>query len=584
MSKRSLFNTIKFMNLILFSFSFFILFFSLPVWAQVPSAEQASGQESLRQMQERDQRLRQQLEKKEFVPAAESPVLIPQEPSATDVSQKVLVNAIVVTGNTILTEQELRNTIVPYEGKELSLSDMQKVADLLTDAYRQKGFITTRAILPPQQVSGNTLNLQVVEGLVGDVQVRGNRYFRKNIFIKRISLKKGQLFNYDKLRGDLSYINQFPDRNVKTTITPGQEPGQTDVVLDVKDRLPIHVGFSYDNYASRYVGKNRYTGTVTNNNLLGFDDMLTFQYQAAEANAYRLSSFRYLLPVTKSTDIGFYAARNQLSIGEEFKDLLARGKSAIYSFFTNHTLLNQENLKVVASTGFDYKDVFNFQLGVETSRDRLRIPKLGITVDYADAFGGRNIISDELSYGVPDIMGGMDATDVRSTRVGAGGEFVKDRLDLLRLQQLPLNTTLLLKGQLQFAGSILPSSEQYQLGGISNVRGFASGEAVGDNGQSATAEFTFPFYGVPPSVQFPLSKAKVYDALRLAAFYDWGHVRLRNPQAGELKDKSLDSVGCGLRLTLPESLSFRLDFAWPVNGRPSDGHNQHTWVAVSKDF
>ncbi len=117
---------------------------------------------------------------------------------------------------------------------------------------------------------------------------------------------------------------------------------------------------------------------------------------------------------------------------------------------------------------------------------------------------------------------------------------------------------------------MLDSTEQYQLGGISNVRGFAPGEAVGDNGQSATAELGLPVYGIPKDLRIPFSSAKLYDALRVAAFYDWGHVFLRDPQPGEFKDRILDDEGCGLRLTLPENFFFRLDFAWPVTGQPSD--------------
>ncbi len=80
---------------------------------------------------------------------------------------------------------------------------MQKVADLITDAYRKKGFITTRAIIPPQKVVNNTLELKVILGLMGNLEVRGNHYFRKVLFTKRVTLKKGEPFNYNKLRSDL---------------------------------------------------------------------------------------------------------------------------------------------------------------------------------------------------------------------------------------------------------------------------------------------------------------------------------------------------------------------------------------------
>ncbi len=554
-------------------------------FAQVPAAQQASGQESLRQLQERDKKLREKIEQppQKETETPEQPIL-PSEENVPPVSEKVMINKITVSGNTLLPQSEIDKIIKPFEGKEMTLRDMQKVADLVTDAYRKKGFITTRAILHPQKVINNTLEITVVQGLMGNLELRGNRYFKKQSFIKRISLKKGDPFNYNILRNDLRTINQYPDRNVKTIITPGKEPGQTDVVLDVKDHLPIHMGFSYDNFGSRYIGKNRYLATATDYNFLGFDDVLTFQYQTAEMDAYRLTSLRYLVPVSKNTEAGFYGAQNQISLKEEFKDLEARGKSKLYGAFVNQILVNEENLKITGSAGFDYKDVFNFQLGVESSRDRERVVKAGFNIDYADRFNGRNIFNNETDVCIPNIMAGLKDVDPRSSRVGAGGEFIKDLFDYLRLQQLPFDSTLLFKLEAQFSSTILPATEQYQLGGIANVRGFAPGEAVGDSGQSMTSELSFPLYIIPKSIRVPYSKAKLYDALKIAGFWDWGHVKFRSTQIGEVKQRTLDSFGCGIRFNLPENFSFRIDFAWPVMGKPSDQNNEHTWLQVTKEF
>src|SRR5262249_47633762 len=153
----------------------------------------------------------------------------------------------------------------------------------------------------------------------------------------------------------------------------------------------IHVSFSYDDYGSPFLGRDRYQGTVTDNNLLGFDDSLTFQYQAStREDAYRLESFRYLVPVTTNTQVGFYSTRNQIELQEQFRALLARGKSDIYGGFVNQTLVNRPDLKVVANLGFDYKDVYNFLLDIESSRDIERVAKTGFEVDYTDSYWGRN--------------------------------------------------------------------------------------------------------------------------------------------------------------------------------------------------
>ncbi len=557
--------------------------FSVQVFAIVPTSQQASGQEGLKEQQERERRLRQRIERPlPQIDKEQAVAVVKEAPSIT--SQKVLVKKIVVTGNILLAQAEIDRIIHPFEGKELAVAQMQRIADFLTDAFRQKGFITTRALIPPQKIANDVLEIKIVTGFLGEVAVQGNKYFNKSLFTKRLTIKKGEPFNYNELRSNLFTINQYPDRNVKAVLIPGQSQGETDLLLEVKDRFPAHVGMSYDNFGSKYLGRSRYLGTLTHNNLFGFDDILTLQYQQSEAKAYRLQSARYLLPVTNKTQVGVYSTHHQVRLQREFKDLNARGKSKVYGIFVNHAFLSEPDLRITGNLGFDYKNVYNFILDLENSRDIERVTKLGGNIDYMDPFGGRNIINNEINFGIPNIMGANRSVDSRSSVVGSGGRFTKDIIDYLRLQSLPFDTSLFFKFEAQFASRILNATEQYQLGGISNVRGFAPGEAVGDSGETVTAEYALPFYPIPRHVKVPFSSVRLYDALKLAVFYDWGHVSLRNPQAGESKQRTLDSYGWGLRFNLPENFFVRIDMAWALAGRPSDDHGQHTWFQITKEF
>jgi hemolysin activation/secretion protein len=245
--------------------------------------------------------------------------------------------------------------------------------------------------------------------------------------------------------------------------------------------------------------------------------------------------------------------------------------------------LSNDTTDVSLDLGFDYKDVYNFLLYEESNRDRLRVGRLGLKIDHSDVLG-RTIINNEIDNGFPNQWGSLQAKDSRASRDGSGGKFTKDVIDVLRLQRMPVESTLLLKGQAQFASHVLTSTEQYQLGGIANLRGYTNGEAVGDNGMATTAELSFPVYFIPKNIKAPLSKSSLYDAVRLAGFYDWGAVSLRKAAVGEQKTRSLKDVGFGIRYDLPESFSIRYDVAWPLYERASDNAGVHQWLKVSKDF
>ncbi|MCM8831197.1 MAG: BamA/TamA family outer membrane protein [Candidatus Omnitrophica bacterium] len=569
----------------IFLFFFFFVVLNIPICICRQSffifAQEVGEIEKIEKELEKEKILRERLEKEKKAPEIEEKkeeVALPKEKE-----ERVFIRKINVVGATLLSEKEIEEIIKDFKDKELSLKELQKICDLITDRYRQKGYVTSRAYLPPQKIVEGVLEIRVVEGLMGDLEVRGNRYFKSSIFKKKITLKKGEPFNYNILRKNLAKINEYPDRSCRAILSPGKEPLQTDILLEVKDKLPIHIGFGWDNFGSRYVQKDRYRTTITNNNFLGREDILTLQYQLAEADAYRLLSLRYLYPFTDTLKLGFFMAKTKLDLGREYKDLNARGKSKLYSIYLTQSLIEEENITLGLNLGFDYKDIFNFQLGEETSRDRLRVAKLGWDLDLTDKFG-RTIITDELDFGIPDIVGGLKEKDQRASRTGSGGKFIKNTINLYRLQRMPFGTQLLWKNQFQFSSYTLTAPEQFQIGGISNVRGYPPAEHVGDRGFATTLECSFPPYFIPKNFKVPLSKAKLNDSLRTVIFYDWGHVNFKRPQVGEEKSETLSSAGFGFRFNLPEDFSLRLDFAWPLDKTPSDNDHLHTWIEVSKSF
>lgn len=560
----------------------FVFIFSSTSLAVPPPEQETGGQERMRQMQETEKALREKIEKKETTPSIEEK--LPEAAAPEAPGQKIFVKKINVKGCILFSEEKIKDIISPFENRELDLREMQKVADLITDLYRSKGYITSRAYLPPQKIEEGVVEISILESTMGDVEVKGNRFFKTSIFRNKIAMKKGGPFNYNILKKGLVAINERPDRKARAVLMPAKEQGGTDTVLEVKDNLPVHIGLGWDNYGSRYIDRDRYNATLTHNNITGHDDSLTFQYQFADEEAqYKLNSLRYLLPVNNSLDIGFTALQTKSSLTKEYEPLMSRGKSSLYSIYAAQSLIKTDNAILNLNLGFDYKDIFNFQLGQETSRDRMRIIKTSLDLDLRDR-SGRTIITNEISHGIPNIMGGLKEQDSRASRSGSGGAFTRDNINLLRLQNMPLNSTLLWKNQLQFSPYILTSSEQFQIGGIANVRGYPPAEYVGDSGYSMTWEWTAPPYGIPKDIKVPFSKGALYDSFRLAAFYDWATVDVRRPAIGEKKNRTLRSPGCGIRINLPENFSARLDFAWSWDNVASDGHHLHKWAEITKNF
>ena len=188
---------------------------------------------------------------------------------------------------------------------------------------------------------------------------------------------------------------------------------------------------------------------------------------------------------------------------------------------------------------------------------------------------GRTIITMEEDVGV--LGGGLYDKDPLATEPGAGAQFEKLTGNLYRLQPMPFNSSILWKNSFQYSNYDLLSVEQFQLGGISNVRGYAPATYSGDQGVSSTLEWSFPLYFLPKDTLVPHSKGTFYDATRFVVFYDMGHADLRDPTGSNQQRSTLQGWGFGIRFNLPEDFFARVEYAYPIDPKGVSGAGNLYW-------
>jgi hemolysin activation/secretion protein len=475
--------------------------------------------------------------------------------------------------------------VAEYEGKELTFRQMQRAVDRITDQYRLKGYVTSRAYMPPQTIEDGVLLIRVVEGKLGDVQIKGNMHFKTGLIRKKMDVRPAGYFDYSALQRSLVYINEHPDRMAKAVLVPGAKPGTTDVVIEVEDRLPLHAGFEYDNWGSRYIDRSRYALVLEHNNVTGNDDKMYFKGQLAENQQLRLGQVRYAYPLTPTLEVGAHALFSKVRSGDEFAAFDAEGSAEFYGVFGSKRLIQNDRLDVRANFGFDYKSIRDDFAGVELSSDEVRVLRGGVDVDFSDRWG-RTILTAEVNQGLSGIMGAMEDKDPRASRTGAGAKFTKGVFNLFRLQPMPYETSLLWKNTAQYTNHRLIAAEQFQIGGATSVRGYPPAEFSGDDGLYTSLELSIPWYFLSRTARVPFySKDRLYDALRFVVFWDWACIGRTAPAAGEDKRETLRGAGFGMRRNLSEHLDFRVEVGYPLGGpTPSDGDHMHPWVEFSYKF
>jgi hemolysin activation/secretion protein len=102
---------------------------------------------------------------------------IPETPEPLPPEQadriRFTLTGVTVEGARVYSEAEFLPLYQDLLGKDVTLSDIYKVADGITAKYHDTGHPRTRAVLPPQHISSGIVRIRVVEGDSNSHQ-RGN--------------------------------------------------------------------------------------------------------------------------------------------------------------------------------------------------------------------------------------------------------------------------------------------------------------------------------------------------------------------------------------------------------------------------
>ncbi len=517
----------------------------------------------------------------------------PVPPSGSD---SVTVSVFRVTGATVFPPEKLHTLLAEGEGRALTLAQIEGLAARITDFYREHGYILARAYIPAQEMRDGVVEIAVLEGRVGRIEVNGVRWYDPDYLRSYVRPAPATpVFEFGSFERGMLLLNELPGLEAKSSLKPGAEPGTTDVVLDVeKDRL-VTGSVDANNYGSKATAYERFGVTLNLNNPLGVGDGLTFRgLTSREGGALWLARLVYALPVnTLGTKVGgvYTHVAVGTNVGSAVGLVDVHGAGDVGSLYLLHPFVRSRVLSIYGNASFDYKDFTNEFSTDQTTvvqKDRLRVFSVGGTLNSIDGWRGANGLSLSLLQGVGDFLGGLKGgSDSHASRSGAGGTFTKFSGDASRLQQITATTSVFVKATAQWASTGLVAPEQFIVGGQGTVRGYPVAEIAGDNGYAVTGEFRWNAPGFADAPAF-LGK-KWGEILQFFVFIDHGGATLLDPQPGERRTRWLTGAGVGAQMGIADNFLLKLEFAKPVikpiDGRPpSDRLDNYIYFQALKWF
>lgn len=492
-------------------------------------------------------------------------------------AKDVKVEGFKIEGNTLLPAQTLQAALEDLKGQELTLQQLKSAADRLTDLYRKEGYFTVRAALPAQDVKDGVVTFQIVEAKLGKVSIQGNKHYSDEFLNWWAEPIRGQEYpSRDVVQRQLLLLNDFPDLTVSSVVEAGKEPNTVDLTLNVADKNPIHFSVDYNNFGSRFTGRDRLGATLDFGNLSGNGDRLTLRgLRSLASKGVTLGTLNYSVPVNNNgTKASLLVSNAAYGVGRELEVLDIRGNAIVAGLFVNHPLIKTTDWNLNLTGGLMYQQIEDLILDQTISRDRLRELVLGVSTDWNDG-AGRNYFNARMTQDLGTGFGGMRPDDPLSSRQ-AGGGFNKWNFDLARIHSFNNNWFAIARISHQFASRALPTAEQYGLGGIDTVRGYTQSAYLGDAGFNVSGE-----------IRWQPIEGKHHNLLQLAAFVDHGNAYLKRHAPGEIPNVSMTGAGVGVRLNLPSEAYIRADVGWPIGNNAITrrvGKSPVTYLTFSKTF
>lgn len=483
-----------------------------------------------------------------------------------------------IKGSKLIDEWELEVFEAPFLGYCITPELTSQVLASATNFYLTRGFITSRAYLPNQNLSKGVLNILISEGQVANVVVKSE----KPLNVDTAFAKDPDLgLNIRDLEQAVDQMNAVPGNNVVMAVLPGTQEQTSQVVFSNIGKPGVKGRISLDNTGTEPTGVNGASLALQAGDLLSLNDVWTvYVRQSIGPKEKSSNSF--------SLDVKVPHGYNTYGVGYRkggFDTLLTFPLSGVQlpSNATNESLMLSANR--VIHRDQNSKHSLGIKLKRESIESYIADTRIGVNSRTLDAL----VLSSESVFGfnrnvfivTPEISAGLSQVDnlpvgVNTPLENPQSEYLRYRLSLDWSQPFTLNQQSWRwnsKFVGQYAQVPLYASQQLIVGGASSVRGSHAVSVVGDRGFYWQNTLSL---NAKHQIDTQVVKAEYFVG------YDFGRVRSNSAMVYESR---MEALVFGGNFSTEGPWSFSLTHAVPVSVKGVDGKGEkHTSAVINLDF
>lgn len=462
-----------------------------------------------------------------------------------------------VQGSTVFSDADFKQILDRYTNKPISFLELLAARTAITQYYIDRGYITSGAYIPPQKLGDGVVTIQVVEGTLEDIVVRGTEKLSPRYISSRMQRATSAPLDREKLLEALQLLLLDPlIENVSAELSLGTNPGTSILTLEVEEANSFSAPVVIDNRRSPSVSSFRRQIAIEEGNFLGQGDSLFLAYSDTDGSDAFDGSYSFPLNADNTTlTISGGLSDNEV-IERPFNILDIESSSNYYQLSLRQPLFRSptQELTLGFTVSRRKSEVIFSILGEErgfpspgaNEDGEITVTALRFSQEYVSR-NNREVFAVRSQFNL-----GIDAFD---STINPDPEpdsiFFSWQGQAQWVRLLGEDSRLLLRSTMQFASTSLVSVEQFGIGGVDSVRGYRQDRLLADNGVFTSAE-----------VQIPIVSFSQDSSLQIAPFADVGVVW--NTEREIRETNTLASVGLGLSFSLNDRFLARFDWGIPL--------------------
>ena len=386
-----------------------VVLFSSPLLAAPLNIPDNTARETLRQ-QERQRQLRERLETNPDVRLQNQAVERPSDQFPEQESPCFKINKISLIG-----EENHRFKFalsVVTEGKDkaigrcLGVEGINVVITRVQNAVVEKGFITTRVLVAPQDLKSGELVLVVIPGKLRNIIFESDAPQR----LLKIAMptSKGEILNLRDLEQGLENFKRVPtaeaDFQIKPSTHKNSQLGDSDILIRYKQAFPLRASLSLDDGGATSTGRNKVSLTLSYDNPFSLNDLfylsINRDIEGGDASAQGTDGYtvHYSLPIKNwllSTTASKFNFRQ--TIANAAQTLRYSGESKTSELRLTRRLYRDGRRRTTGYVRAYLRSSQNFINDIEVSLQRRRTAGYEIGVNHRE-YIGNNTLSASIAW------------------------------------------------------------------------------------------------------------------------------------------------------------------------------------------